>query len=190
MNIQTAAKKRLRQDPQAPGFVQNPYKLYRQLHASGAPVFWEDYGFWCLSSFDSVNGVLRDRRFARLVTECLRFAAPLHMFTRYAQETVTLPDGTQINAGEEVCLLLAAANRCPVRFTEPDTFNPKRTDAGQISLGAGLHFCVGAQLAKLELRIALQVLFERLPDLQLTDKPQYQDAYHFHGLQRLQVSWD
>jgi len=411
MNIPHAAKICLNQDPRAPDFVSDPYALYRQLHITGVPVFWEDYGFWCLPSFDSVNGLLRDRRFARLppvgherpampahlkdfaaaerhsllcleppehthlrrtvnrafvgrqvnqmanairamahhqldcmlthgpcdllthyatpipvtvitqllgvpesagpqlikwshdmvrvytmtqtvqeehmanlaakqfqqflqqvidekrgqpgedllaqllhtehgeqplsdheiisvsilllnagheatvhqlgnavktllktypvdkrdalfamladdtqcdalVTECLRYDAPLHMFTRYAQEDVTLADGTTIRAGEEVGLLLAAANRCPDRFTEADTFNPARADGGHVSLGAGLHFCVGAQLVKLELRIALQVLFERLPDLQLTEEPQYQDAYHFHGLTSMQVSWD
>lgn len=124
-----------------------------------------------------------------VVAECMRFDAPLHLFTRYAQTDIELSAGVRLAKGEEVGLLLAAANRCPLKFHEPNRYDPRRTDAAHLSLGAGIHFCVGAQLAKLELRIALQTLFERLPTLQLMDIPRYQDTYHFHGLQSLQVSW-
>ena len=124
-----------------------------------------------------------------LVSECLRFSAPLHLFTRFAQENVELQNGTLLKAGDEIGLLLAAANRCPVRFKDSDRFIPDRDDAGHVSLGAGIHFCVGAHLARLELRVALQVLFKRLPNLHLTQLPRYQNAYHFHGLESLQVSW-
>lgn len=400
----------LNQDPREYEFVQNPYALYRKLHRSGAPVFWENYGFWCLSSFDDVNGILRDRRFARclppghehhktpahlsdfaasekysllaleppahtrlrkcvnraflsrqvklmsagireiaerclneinkqgqfdvikhyatpipvavitrllgvsedsgqqlvawshamvrvytlthsleeehlansaaaqfqqflsdclaqkrkqpgndllshliglqkdeklltddeiicvailllnagheatvhqlgnavltllihypmarrgelmslladddasdaLVTECLRYAAPLHLFTRYAQTRVELSERIRLEPGDQVGLLLAAANHCPRRFLNPERFNPQRDDAGYLSLGAGIHFCVGAHLAKLELRIALQALFSRFPSLHLNGKTSYQNNYHFHGLNNLPVTW-
>jgi len=133
---------------------------------------------------------LQDTRKAdAIVAECMRFAAPLHLFTRYAQQELTLANGIQLKAGDQIGLLLGAANRCPVQFSQPDTFAPERNDAAHLSLGAGIHFCVGAQLARLELRIALQVLFERLPDLMLAEAPQYQDAYHFHGLQSLHLRW-
>jgi unspecific monooxygenase len=56
------------------------------------------------------------------------------------------------------------------------------------SFGAGLHFCVGAPLARLELTTALPILFERLPGLKLVGQPQYGDVYHFHGLTRLMVT--
>jgi unspecific monooxygenase len=56
------------------------------------------------------------------------------------------------------------------------------------SFGAGLHFCVGAPLARLELATALPILFDRLPGLKLVGKPQYGDVYHFHGLTRLMVT--
>lgn len=125
-----------------------------------------------------------------LVSECLRFAAPLHLFLRYAQEEVTLSETLTIKAGEQVGLMLAAANRCPVRFQSPDDFEPTREDAGYLSLGAGIHFCVGAQLARVELRIALQELFRRLPDLQPDGPVTYQNAYHFHGLTQLPVRWN
>lgn len=124
-----------------------------------------------------------------IVAECLRFAAPLHLFTRYAQEDLTLDGGVEIARGDQIGLLLAAANRCPKQFDQPDRFIPGRTDAAHLSLGAGIHYCVGAHLSKLELRIALQVLFERLPNLEFVDDPQYQDAFHFHGLQSLRVQW-
>ena len=124
-----------------------------------------------------------------IVAECLRYAAPLHLFTRYAQEDVTIGEGINIARGEEVGLLLAAANRCPQRFEQPDKFIPERDDAAHLSLGAGIHYCVGAHLSKLELRVALQVLFKRLPNLALVDEPQYQNAFHFHGLAELQVQW-
>ncbi len=410
MNSQTLRKNRIEQNPRDHRFVQNPYALYEKLHAQGLPVFWEDYGFWCLSSFAAVNAALRDRRFARLpppsharpaiaphlrdfaaverysllameppehtrlrkavnraflsrqvermtpeitalahrciddfesddraeilsqyatpipvavitrllgvaqgageqlikwshamvrvytltqsyddeiaantaarefqdfikgvisvkrqqsaddlishlltkqqgeqalsddeivsvvilllnagheatvhqlgnairtllnhyaganratllailannektdalVTECMRYDAPLHLFTRYAQQRITLDCGLVLEPGEQVGLLLAAANRCPIRFAHANRFAPERGDGGHLSLGAGLHFCVGAPLAKLELRIALQVLFQRLPALNLEAPVTYQDAFHFHGLENVPVRW-
>jgi len=123
-----------------------------------------------------------------LVDECLRYCAPLHLFTRYAQQTLSLEEGLTIERGDTVGLLLAAANRCPLRFDNPGCFDPARSDGGFLSFGAGIHYCVGAQLAKLEMRIALQVLFERLPDLSLAATPNYQNAYHFHGLEALYVN--
>lgn len=124
-----------------------------------------------------------------IVAESLRFAAPLHLFTRYAQEAMELDEGVSLAAGEQIGLLLAAANRCPIRFQDADRFNPDRRDGASLSLGAGIHFCVGAQLAKLELRIALQVLFKRLPNLRLSAEARYQNTFHFHGLETLWVSW-
>ena len=94
-----------------------------------------------------------------------------------------------IEAGTEIALLLGAANRCPRQFSRADVFDPGRDDNAYVSLGAGLHFCVGAPLAKLELRIALSTLFERLPGLTLHTPPHYRDSFHFHGLQTLQVTW-
>lgn len=125
-----------------------------------------------------------------LVTECLRYAAPLHLFMRYAQTDIQLSEHVHLKAGDQVGLLLAAANRCPRRFKNPEEFHPLRDDAGHLSLGAGIHFCVGAHLAKLELRIALQALFCRFPTLSLNGEATYQDSYHFHGLESLPVSWD
>lgn len=123
----------------------------------------------------------------RVVEEALRYDPSLHLFTRYAQTRISLGDDVTLAAGEQVALLLGAANHDPQRFSEPQRFNPAREDAGQVAFGAGVHFCVGASLARLEMRIALASLFERLPDLVLAAEPLYRDNYHFHGLQQLYV---
>lgn len=124
-----------------------------------------------------------------IVAECMRFDAPLHLFTRFAQETVALADDVVIDAGTEIALLLGAANRCPIRFAEANEFATERLDGNQVSFGAGLHFCVGAPLARLEMRVALSVLFTRLPNLQLDSQPVYRDSFHFHGFEAVNVSW-
>ncbi|MBV0911514.1 cytochrome P450 [Anianabacter salinae] len=121
------------------------------------------------------------------VEEILRFDPPLHMFTRTAYEDVTL-FGCDLKRGDSIACLLGAANRDPAAFPTPDRFDPARPLRANAAFGAGIHFCVGAPLARLELQIGLRVLFERLPDLSLTAPPRYADVYHFHGLERLLVS--
>jgi len=121
-----------------------------------------------------------------LVEELLRFDAPLHLFTRYVLEDLDW-NGITLKKGEQIGLMLGAANRDPKRFPNPDQLDPTRESNPQQSFGGGIHFCVGAPLARLEMRVALKVLFERLPGLRLEGKPVYRDAYHFHGLERLDV---
>jgi cytochrome P450 len=125
---------------------------------------------------------------ARLVEEVLRFDAPLHMFTRYALQDLSIA-GIDLKRGDTIGLLLGAANRDPAQFMDPDRFDPSRTTNPHVSFGAGIHFCLGAPLARLELEVALPILFERLPALKCVAPPQYGDTYHFHGLKRLDVSW-
>ncbi len=123
----------------------------------------------------------------RTVEEILRFDPPLHMFTRYAYEDAEL-FGHKFQRGDQVALLLGAANRDPEIWADPSAFNPARDIQTNTSFGGGLHFCVGAPLARLEMRIALPILFERCPSLRLASEPGYADSYHFHGLTKLQVS--
>jgi unspecific monooxygenase len=124
----------------------------------------------------------------RLVEELLRYDAPLHLFTRYALEDVEFA-GIKLRQGDEIGLLLGAANRDPTRFAEPDHFDPQREPCPHVSFGAGIHFCVGAPLARLEMQVALPILFQRLPRLALAGQPRYRDSYHFHGLERLDVTF-
>lgn len=130
-----------------------------------------------------------DRQTEATVEECLRFDAPLHMFTRYALSDVTLDSGLSFKKGEVIGLMLGAANRDPTRFAHADRFDPFRTDGQNVSFGAGIHFCIGAPLARIELQVALSTLFSRLPDLRLAEAPRYNNVYHFHGLERLDVTW-
>lgn len=123
------------------------------------------------------------------VEECLRYDAPVHLFTRFALEDVELPSGLRLAAGDQIGVLLGAANRDPRRFERPDEFDPFRSDIGNISFGAGIHFCIGAPLARLELQTSLRLLFERLPGLHLTAEPRYRDIYHFHGLDSIDLAW-
>ena len=123
------------------------------------------------------------------VEETLRLDPPLHAFTRWAYEDIEVM-GTIIPKGSEVQLLLAAANRDPGVWDDPARFNPARPIKPNASFGAGVHFCVGAPLARMELQIALPILFQRLPNLRLTEAPTYSNAYHFHGLTRLMVRAD
>ena len=120
------------------------------------------------------------------VEEILRFDPALHMFTRWAYEDIEVM-GHMFQRGDQVGLLLAAANRDPGQWDHPASFDPKRQIKSNASFGAGLHFCLGAPLARLELQTALPILFTRLPTLRLTETPNYADVFHFHGLSRLMV---
>jgi cytochrome P450 len=121
------------------------------------------------------------------VEEILRFDPALHMFTRWVYDDVEMM-GQTFHRGDRVALLLAAANRDATLWDKPDRFLPSRPIKPHVSFGAGLHFCVGAPLARLELQTALPILFARHPGMALADKPAYADVYHFHGLKRLMIT--
>lgn len=126
---------------------------------------------------------------AATVEECLRIDAPLHMFTRYAYEETEAAPGVAVRPGERVGLLLGMANHDPAAFDAPDAFRPERTDQKNVTFGAGIHFCIGAPLARLELQVSLETLFDRLPQLRIAEPPRFRDSYHFHGLERLMVEF-
>lgn len=131
---------------------------------------------------------LTPNRIEGTVEEIFRFDPPLHLFTRWVYEDLEI-GGQAFRRGDRVGLLLAGANRDPGPWEEPTRFNPGRPQQVNYSFGAGAHFCIGAPLARLELQRALPVLFRALPDLRLAAPPRYADLYHFHGLERLDLSW-
>ena len=123
---------------------------------------------------------------ARAAEEQLRHDPPLHVFTRWAYEDVDM-GGVTIRAGEQVGCLLASAGRDPAAHAAPDRFDPGREPRAHAAFGGGIHFCVGAPLARLEMQVALGTLFERCPDLRLAARPRYAPIYHFRGLEALTV---
>jgi cytochrome P450 len=129
-----------------------------------------------------------DQSTAAVVEEALRFDPPLHFFDRYALEDVETA-GIRLKKGEKIGLLLAAANRDPSRWPHPDRFDPARPLLVNIAFGAGIHFCIGAPLARLEMQVALPILFARLPNLRFAAPPRYKNSWHFHGLETLRAAW-
>jgi len=130
---------------------------------------------------------LSDKSIEFTVEEIMRHDPPLHMFTRFANKEVR-KFGHRFRRGDRVACLLAAANRDPAEYSRPWDFDPGRWPGRHLALGAGIHFCVGAPLARLELRIALGTLFARMPRLRLARPAHYANLYHFHGLERLTVT--
>ena len=130
--------------------------------------------------------VLSPDRVEATVEEAFRHDPALHLFTRWVYEDVEF-SGRTFRRGDRIGCLLAAANRDPQLWDEPARFDPRRPVRPNLTFGGGLHFCVGAPLARLELQTALPILFDRLPRLTLAEPPRYADLYHFHGLERLMV---
>jgi cytochrome P450 len=130
---------------------------------------------------------LNSKSIAGTVEEILRYDPPLHMFTRFAYEDMDFGEHI-FKRGDEVALMLGAAGRDPKVWDNPESFIPERPIKINSAFGGGIHFCVGAPLARLELQIAIKVLFERCPNIKLAVEPKYADLYHFHGLKELMVT--
>jgi cytochrome P450 len=126
------------------------------------------------------------------VEELLRHDGPVELATwRYATSALTI-GGQQVAAGDPVLVVLAAADRDPARFTEPDTVNLARADNPHLGYGHGIHYCLGAPLARLEARTALATLLTRLPDLRLAADPadlRWRGGLIMRGLRTLPVAF-
>ncbi|MFE3607564.1 cytochrome P450 family protein [Streptomyces goshikiensis] len=125
------------------------------------------------------------------VEEMLRYDGPVQNATfRYARVDVEI-GGAAIPAGATVLVSLAAADRDPARFAEPDRFDIRRAAQGHLAFGHGLHFCIGAPLARMEGHIAVRTLLERFPDLaENSDGPPiWLPGSLMRGVSRLPVRW-
>ena len=140
------------------------------------------------ASIDSREAFATPAVTTALVEEMLRIDPPLHLFTRYALEDVEFAD-VALKKGDQIGLLLGAANRDGDRFPDADRIDLSRAPNPHVAFGGGIHFCVGAPLARLEMQAALPILFARLPGLRLAATPRYRDSYHFHGLEALPLVW-
>ena len=119
------------------------------------------------------------------VEETLRYDPPVHIVRRIANEDVEV-SGRLIRANEALTVLIGGCNRDPNLVSEPDTFDITRKGIKHITFGAGIHFCLGAELARTEARIALNRLFERFPDLELAEPAEsYKGPFALRGLTRL-----
>ncbi|HKS48092.1 MAG TPA: cytochrome P450 [Amycolatopsis sp.] len=121
------------------------------------------------------------------VEELIRYDAPLQLFERTATEDVEIA-GFHLAKGEKIAALLGAAARDPAVFEAPDTLDVGRSPNPHIGFGAGIHYCIGAPLARIEIAAALHALIARLPGLRLADEPQRRPEFVIRGLVTLPVS--
>jgi cytochrome P450 len=129
---------------------------------------------------------------ARAIEESLRLESPVNWTSRLALED-TQVGGVEIPAGAIVICHLGSANRDEEHFENPDEFDPSRGELKEhLAFGYRTHFCIGAPLARMEGRLALPRLFERLPGLRLAEDNDFEpnDSMAFRGLDRLELEWD
>jgi cytochrome P450 len=121
------------------------------------------------------------------VEEVLRYDAPVQVTGRRLRAPGEL-GGAAVSPDDQVVVMLAAANRDPARFADPDVFRPERTDGGPLSFGAGAHFCLGAPLARMEGAVAFPRLLRRFPEIATAGEPERRLGLTFRGFERLPVS--
>lgn len=121
------------------------------------------------------------------VEELIRFDSPLQLFERTAL-TDTRIGAVTVQAGQKVAALLGAANRDPSVFRAPGTLDVTRPDNPHLGFGAGIHFCVGAPLARVELQVSLRTLLDRFASVELAEEPQQRPEFVLRGVQSLPVT--
>ncbi|MFL6976109.1 cytochrome P450 [Bacillus inaquosorum] len=123
------------------------------------------------------------------VEECLRYESPTQMTARVASEDIDI-SGVMIRQGEQVYLLLGAANRDPNIFAHAEVFDITRSPNPHLSFGHGHHVCLGSSLARLEAQIAIHTLLQRMPGLKLADSEwRYRPLFGFRALEELPVTF-
>lgn len=125
------------------------------------------------------------------VEEVLRFRSPVQATIRWATADTQIR-GQTIRRGQRAIVVIGSANRDPAEFPEPDRFDVTRTPNRHLSFGLGIHFCLGAPLARLEAKVALEELFRRLPEFRRADEAAYEpvEGFIMQGVKRLPLSFD
>ena len=123
---------------------------------------------------------------ASAVEELLRFDTPAPMFERWVLDEIEV-QGVRIPRGQEVALLFASANRDEAAFLDADVVHLDRSPNPHLTFGAGIHFCLGAPLARLELQVLFRALVERMPTLELTAAPVFKPRFILRGVEALPV---
>lgn len=123
------------------------------------------------------------------VAELLRYDSPVQLTSRVAKTDLRIHD-TEIQAGQQVTFVLGAANHDPAQFANPDTLDIRRPENRHMAFGQGIHFCLGAPLARVEGEIAFGNLLKRFPHMRLeTENPEWFPSRAFRGLVELPVTW-
>jgi len=145
-------------------------------------------GWWTLFRHPQALAWLREdpARVPRAIEELLRHDTPLPLFERWVLEEGEVC-GVHLPRGAELGLLFASANRDPAAFANPDALDLARDPNPHLSFGAGIHFCLGAPLARLELQIAFTTLLRRAPQLALVAEPEWKPTFVLRGLRELRV---
>lgn len=126
-------------------------------------------------------------RASTIIEETLRHDPPVQLVGRVAAEEMTI-GGVTVPGGDTMMLLLAAAQRDPTVFVRPDEFDPNREDMRHLAFGHGVHFCLGAPLARLEARLALSAVTARFPNARLDGEVTYRPNVTLRGLASLPVA--
>lgn len=122
------------------------------------------------------------------VEEMIRWDSPLQLFERWVLDDGVEIAGQQLRVGDEVAMLFGAANRDPGHFSEPERFDIGRGDATHVGFGGGIHFCVGAPLARMEVEASVAQLAAHLPTVEAVETPHYHPAFVIRGLQGLRIA--
>jgi cytochrome P450 len=145
-------------------------------------------GWWTLFRHPDVLAKLRTDHtlVPGTVEELLRFDSPLQLFERWVLEPFEL-HGSRIPKGAEVGLLFGSANRDPATFQSPDELRLDRDPNPHLTFGAGIHFCLGAPLGRLELQTSFRTLLARFPAMEPVEEPTWKPNYIIRGLEGLRV---
>jgi unspecific monooxygenase len=145
-------------------------------------------GWWALfRNPDQLAALRADRGLVgTAVEELMRYDTPLQLFERWVLDEIEV-DGTVIPRGSEVALLFGSANHDPAVFAEPESLDLSRPENPHISFSAGIHYCIGAPLARIELAASMGALLDQAPSLKLAAEPERKPNFVIRGLEGLLV---
>lgn len=149
-------------------------------------------GIWSLLGNPSQWAAIRDNPalIPNAIEEILRYECPVQAVARTVAEPIEF-GGEEFNKGDLIVALIGAANRDPEVFPDPDRLDVTRERLKPLSFGGGIHFCIGAQLARIEAEVVFSTLLRRMPDLKLAEHgaPQWRESFTLRGLTTLPVTW-
>ena len=149
-------------------------------------------GIWALLQKVVAMAAIRDdpSLIPNAIEEMLRYKCPVQTVSRIASEPVEF-GGIVSRTASSIVALIGAANRDPEVFPDPDRLDVTRQRLKPLSFGGGIHFCIGAQLARIEAEVVFSTLLRRMPDLRVAErrKPEWRERFTLRGLTTLPVTW-